>query len=210
MSSVLAPLPSSPSALRNRAVIADALAEILPAGLTGISETSTLLEIASGTGEHAVHFVERLPQWTIQPTEATAEACAQIDRRVLESAAPRVERAKVLDVTKKPWPVERADAVLTINMLHASLPETLPGLMEGAASVLPAGCLLVTYGPYRIDGRHTSPSNEDFDAWLKRERDPRWGVRDFEEVCAEAARCGLVFERRIAMPANNFVLVFRR
>lgn len=193
---------SSPAALRNRDAIAGVLARVLP-------ERGLVLEIASGTGEHAVHFAERLPKLVFQPSDPREEARASIDAYAADLPPGRVLPALALDVLASPWPVERADAVLCINMIHASVPDTVPTLMRGAASILAKGAPLVTYGAYKIGGVHTAESNVSFDAWLK-ERDARWGVRDLEHVVAEAERAGFTLEERIAMPANNFVLVFRR
>lgn len=197
------PKMSSPAALRNRSVIADVLARVLP------TTPGVVLDIASGTGEHAAYFAERFPHLSWAPSDPRPEARASIDAHAAELPAGRVRPALDLDVLRWPWPIAAADAITCINMLHASVPETLPALMRGAAALLPPGAPLVTYGAYRIGGRHTAPSNEAFDGWLK-ERDPRWGVRDLEVVVAEAAAHGLTLEERIAMPAENFVLVFRR
>jgi hypothetical protein len=108
-----------------------------------------------------------------------------------------------------PWPVPEADAIVCVNVIHISPWEATPGLMRGAGEMLPAGGVLVTYGPYRRNGQHTAPSNEAFDASLKA-RDPRWGVRDMEEVADVARDAGLELQDVIAMPANNFTLVFRK
>lgn len=197
-------LPPPPgSALRNRGPIADVLARVLPA-------EGTVLEIASGSGAHTTHFAERFPALTFQPTEASAEPLAEIDARARTRTAGTVLPAFVLDVCAWPWPIARADAIVCINMIHASPPATLPGLMRGAGALLAPGAPLVTYGPYKIGGAHTAESNVEFDAWLQRERDPSWGVRDLEAVVAEADANGLSLEERVAMPANNFCLVFRR
>jgi hypothetical protein len=193
---------SSPAALRNREVIADQLARVLPA-------SGVVLEIASGSGEHVVHFAQRFPGLVFQPSDPKDEGRASIDAYVAELSSDRVRPAIALDVLSWPWPIERADAVLCINMIHASVPETVPALMRGAASILAPGAPLVTYGAYKIAGAFTAPSDETFDAWLK-ERDPRWGLRDLEHVVAEAERAGFTLEERVAMPSNNFVLVFRR
>jgi hypothetical protein len=192
---------SSPAAVRNRDAIAEVLARVLP-------PSGLVLEIASGTGEHAVHFAARFPGLVLQPSDPRAEARASIDAYAADLPEGRVLPALALDVLS-PWPIDRADAVICINMIHASVPETVPALMKGAAAILPVGAPLVTYGAYKVDGQHTAPSNETFDAWLK-ERDPRWGVRDLEHVVSEAERAGFTLGERIAMPANNFVLVFRR
>ena len=191
---------TSPSAMRNRGPIADELERILPRG------PLTILEIASGGGEHAVYFAERLPEVVIQPSDQSEQACRDIDG--LAEGHARVRRAIRLDVLERPWPAVQADVVLCINMLHASVPATLPALMRGAATVLPASGVLITYGPYRIGGEHTAPSNAEFDAWLRNERNPEWGVRDLETVVAAAEDQGLSLEERVAMPANNFLLVF--
>lgn len=182
-------------------MILDVLRRVLPA-------RGTVLEIAEGSGEHVVHFAAALPDLVFVPSDPKPDARASIDAHVAERALSNVRPALALDVLGE-WPVSRADAVVCINMLHASVPETLPALMDGAGRILSDGGVLVTYGAYRIDGAHTAQSNVAFDAWLK-ERDPRWGVRDLEDVVAEAARHGLVLEERIVMPAENFVLVFRR
>jgi len=176
------------------------LAAILPpAGL--------VLEIASGSGEHVSYFAERFPQLTFQPTEAAPDTLASVDAHC--EGLSNVRPALALDVLA-PWPVEQADALVCINMIHASVPETVPALMKGAAKVLPSGGVMVTYGAYKIGGAHTAPSNESFDAWLKSERDPRFGVRDLESVKAEADAAGLDLETQLAMPANNFALIWRR
>lgn len=191
---------SSPSALRNRGPIADVLAGVLP-------ERGLVLEIASGSGEHVAHFAERFAHLTFQPTEAAPGALASIDAHC--EGLSNVRPALVLDVLA-PWPVAHADAVVCINMIHASVPETVPALMKGAAKILPSGGRMLTYGAYKIGGEHTAPSNESFDVWLKTERDPRFGVRDLEAIVDEADRAGLDLESRVPMPANNFALVWRR
>ena len=113
------------------------------------------------------------------------------------------------DVTRLPWPVTAADAIVCINVIHISPWEATLALMQGAGEILPPGGVLVTYGPYRRNGQHTAPSNEAFDASLK-SRDRRWGVRDLEEVAAAARSRGLELQDTDAMPANNFTLVFRK
>ena len=188
----------SGAALRNRDPILHVLARVLPA-------RGTILEIASGAGVHVAHFAAQLPQLVWQPTEASEDVLAEIDERAADLS--NVKPAVVLDVLA-PWPALRFDALVCINMIHASVPETLPALMRGAAA-MPSQGVLVTYGPYRIGGE-LSPSNVEFDAWLKRERNPRWGVRDLEDVALEASANGLRLEERITMPANNLALVFRR
>lgn len=192
--------PSAPSALRNREPIAAVLERVLAPG-------ARVLEVASGDGTHAAYFADRLPGRHFQPSEADARALAAIDRRVGDRPG-QVEPAIRLDVLDA-WPALEVDAVLCINMLHIAPPEALPALMAGAAGVLRPGGVLLTYGAYRIAGAHTAPSNVEFDAWLK-QRDPRFGVRDLEQVVAVAAAEGLAFEQQVEMPANNLMLVFRR
>jgi hypothetical protein len=168
-----------------------------------------VLEIASGTGEHAVHFAAALPRLNWQPTDPDAEALASIaawrDRAKLPNLLPPVR----LDVTAKLWPVDWADAVVCINMIHISPWSATEALMAGVAKVTAPSGVLFLYGPYKEGGRHTAPSNEAFDADL-RARNPAWGVRDLDDVRAMAARYGLVFEERVAMPSNNLSVIFRR
>ena len=167
-----------------------------------------VLEIASGTGSHAAHFARALPELTWQPTDVDPEGLASIAAWVEEAALPNLRAPLRLDVTE-PWPVERADAVLCINMIHIAPWSCALALLAGAARVLEPGAPLVTYGPYRFDGAFTAPSNADFDESL-RARDPAWGVRDVADLRREAAARGLSLEETVAMPANNHTLVFRR
>ena len=192
---------SAPSALRNRAPIADVLKRLLPA-------EGLVLELASGTGEHVVYFAERFPQLTFQPSDPSPEACASIEAHRVEAACSNVLVPLMLDVCA-PWPVTHANALLCINMIHISPRETVPALMQGAERVLPSGGRLITYGAYRIGGAHTATSNEGFDVWLK-QRDPRFGVRDLEWLEEEAERENLLLNERIAMPSENFILVWQK
>lgn len=193
---------TSPSTERNREPLAAVLAEILPG-------TGTLLEVASGSGEHAVHLARRFPGLDWQPSDIDPEALASIAAWQQAMPAPNLRPPLRLDVAERPWPVVRADVVLAINLIHISPWSSTEALMAGAADVLPPRGLLVTYGAYKIGGAHTAPSNEAFDAWLEA-RDPAFGVRDLEAVVATAEAAGLGFDQRVPMPANNFVLVFRR
>jgi cyclopropane fatty-acyl-phospholipid synthase-like methyltransferase len=168
-----------------------------------------VLEIGSGTGQHVAHFARALPGLTFQPTEMDAGRHASIGAWIAHEQLANVRPPMSLDTTEWPWPVERADAIICINVIHISPWEATLALMKGAGAILPPGGVLVTYGPYRREGRHTAPSNETFDAWLKA-RDPRWGVRDLEAVQAGAQAEGLALEEVVEMPANNLVLVFRR
>lgn len=190
----------APATARNREPIAEVLAEVLPAA--GI-----VLEIASGSGEHCAFFAERLAALRWQPSDPEPSALASIAAWCagLANVAPPV----AIDAAAAGWPVECADALLCINMVHISPWEATLGLLDGAARVLPEGAPLVLYGPYRRAEVATAPSNAAFDASLKA-RDPRWGLRDVAEVTEAAAARGLVFERLVEMPANNLMLVYRR
>jgi len=188
---------------RNRAPILAVLARVLP-------ERGLVLEIASGTGEHAVVFAQALPALVFQPSDTEPESLASIEGWRARSALPNVRRALALDVHALPWPLrDPPDAILCINMIHIAPWSACLALLDGAAAVLAPGAPLVLYGPYRAGGAHTAPSNAAFDASL-RERDVRWGVRDQEEVAAEAAARGLALEEVVEMPANNRTLVLRR
>ena len=190
------------AAERNKAPILDVLQRVLP-------RTGTVLEIASGTGQHAVYFARELPELIWQPTDTNARSLAWIESLVDASALDNVRMPLRLDVREQPWPVERADAVLCINMIHIAPWAATQALFRGLGSVLGAARPLVLYGPFRRDARHTAPSNEAFDADLKA-RNPEWGVRDLDEVAAEAAKHGLVLEEDVEMPANNLTVVLRR
>lgn len=192
----------APATQRNRDVILDVLREALPA-------SGLVLEIASGSGEHAVHFAQALPRLTFQPTDPTTDALASISAWIAETKMHNVRAPLLLDVTAPSWPVTAADAVLCINMIHISPWTATLGLMRGAASLLRPGAPLYTYGPYKRGGAHTALSNADFDASL-RARDPAWGVRDLEEVAAAARGAGFAAPEITPMPANNLSLVFRR
>jgi hypothetical protein len=192
----------APATQRNREFILDVLRPTLPA-------TGLVLEIASGSGEHAIHFAQALPNLTFQPTDPTPEALTSIAAWIAETGIANVRPPIRLDVTQHPWPLAAADAVLCINMIHISPWEATLALMRGAAKILPAGAPLYLYGPYRRDGAHTAPSNADFDASLKA-RDPAWGVRDLEAVAQAARAAGFTEPAITPMPANNLSLVFRR
>ena len=192
----------APAADRNKEPILDVLRRVLP-------PSGVLLEIASGTGQHAVHFAAALPAITLQPTDADPDALASIAIRVKEVALPNLLAPMRLDVTEDPWPAPAVDAIFCANMVHIAPWEAALGLFRGAGTALSSGGLLATYGPYMVDGAHTAPSNEAFDARL-RQQDPSWGVRDVGALVEAAAPHALTLEQRIAMPANNFVLVFRK
>jgi SAM-dependent methyltransferase len=188
----------APATARNREPIREVLARVLPA-------RGTVLEIASGTGEHVVHFARAFPQVTWQPTDVSETALASIAAWRDEEALPNLRAPIALDVHAEGWPA--ADAIVCINMIHISPWSAALALLAGAARTLAPGAPLVLYGPYRIDG-HTAPSNEAFDRSL-RERDPRWGVRELRELEAAASAVGMTLDELVAMPANNHTLVFR-
>jgi hypothetical protein len=189
------------AALRNREPIADVLAEWLP-------ERGLVLEVASGTGEHAVYFAERFPHLEWQPSDVHADALASIaawrqDTRLTNLRAPLAIDASVPD-----WPIDRADAVLSINMAHISPWSSALGLVDGAARLLAQGAPLILYGPWLSDSIETTPSNFAFDADLKA-RNPEWGLRRVEDFAAAAAERGFTLQETRAMPANNLMLLLR-
>jgi hypothetical protein len=193
---------TSPAAQRNLGAIAAVLAEVLPA-------RGLVLEIASGSGEHAVGLAAAFPGVTWQPSDADPVALASIDAWAAEDGPGNVRPALELDATQWPWPVREADAIVCINMIHIAPWAACLGLMRGAAALLAVGSPLYIYGAMKVGGEFTAPSNADFDASL-RARDPAWGVRDLEAVAAAGSEHGLELEKTVAMPANNFSLVFRR
>jgi hypothetical protein len=170
-------------------------------------ESGAVFEVASGTGEHAWFFAKHLNRITWQPSERAAEAFSSIHAWREHAPLPNLLPPIEFDTTGDTWPIEEVDAMFCANMIHISPWSSCEGLMRGAGRHLRSGGRLITYGPYRIDGSHTAPSNAEFDRSL-RERDPSWGVRDLEVVAAEAEKNGLRLLERVPMPANNFVLVF--
>ncbi len=199
------PRRDAPATGRNREPILAVLARLLPT-------PGLVLEIASGTGQHAAFFASRLPHVEWQPSEPDAGAFASIEAWAEEAraaAGARVRPPVKLDARALAWPIENCGAIFNANMIHISPWEVCLGLLAGAGRVLTAEGPLVLYGPYRVDGAHTADSNAAFDTSL-RGRDPSWGVRDLEEVEAAAAAQGLDLEERVPMPANNQLLVFRK
>jgi len=191
-----------PAAERNREPILAVLRRVLPAH-------GCVLEIASGSGQHAAYFSRALPGLQWQPSEAKLELLASIAAWSEEGGDMLSPLA--LDVLDELWPLPLAsyDAIYNANMIHIAPIEVCHALLRGVAKHLRAGAPFVLYGPFRLGGNHTAPSNADFDARL-REQDPRWGVRDADEVCELAAQHGLAFVERVSMPANNQILVFQR
>ncbi|MGA2892486.1 MAG: DUF938 domain-containing protein [Xanthobacteraceae bacterium] len=191
-----------PHVARNRDPILAVLSRVLPA-------RGLVLEVASGSGEHAAYFAQALPSLSWQPTDPDAEALASIAAHRAAGGAPNLLPPLRLDVTSDRWPLERADAVLCSNMIHISPWAACEGLIAGAARILPLGGILYLYGPYKIDGRQTAPSNEAFDLDL-RARNPLWGIRDLADVEDLAKRHGLTLAETVPMPANNLSVIFRR
>ena len=192
----------APSTARNREPILDVLRRHLPT-------RGLVLEVASGAGEHAVHFARAFPDLVFQPSDPDADARASIDAWLAAEGLANVRPSIALDAASEAWPITEADAVLCINMIHIAPWEATVGLVRGAAKVLGGGGVLYLYGPYRRDGAHTAPSNEAFDQSL-RARNPEWGVRDLEAVAALAESHGFAPPMVEEMPANNLSLVFRR
>jgi SAM-dependent methyltransferase len=196
------PRRHAPAAERNRQPILDVLLRVLPA-------RGEVLEIASGTGQHAAFFAAALPSVIWQPSERDESALPSI-AAWCESANVSNARAPLrLDVTEEPWPVGRLDGMFNANMLHIAPWDVGLALLRGAERHLVPGGVLVLYGPYRIGGQHTAPSNAAFDLDL-RGRDPAWGVRDLEAVVEAARERHLALVERVPMPANNQTLVFQR
>ena len=193
---------TSPSVVRNRDPILSVLGRVLP-------PTGQVLEIASGTGEHAVHFAAAFPHLTWQPTDRDERALKSIAAHRAASALPNLLPPLLLEAATTEWPVKRVDAIVAINMVHISPWQATQGLMARAGRILPSGGVLFLYGAYKENGAHTASSNEAFDLDLRR-RDPEWGVRDVEAVADLAREHGLDLVERVQMPANNLGLVFRR
>ena len=193
---------STPSAERNKGPILDVLARVLP-------RRGLVLEIASGTGQHVVHFAKALSGLTWQPSDPDAELRESIALRVWEEQRANVNSPIDLDVTKLPWPLQTADAVLAINLIHVAPWSATLALFDGAKALLSTERILFLYGPYRRLGLHTSESNVQFDHDL-RAHNPEWGLRDLEAVSDVAAGAGFVLAETVEMPANNFALVFKR
>jgi SAM-dependent methyltransferase len=191
-----------PSGERNKQPILEVLLRVLP-------PNGTVLEIASGTGQHVMHFARALPKLIWQPSEADAAGREAIHERLRAAPLANVLAPLALDVHDDAWPPIAADAIVCINMIHIAPWTATEGLIEHAGRVLASGKPLILYGPYKRGGHNTAPSNEAFDASL-RARDPAWGVRELDDVAALAKRHGFGQPDIIAMPANNLTVVFRR
>lgn len=192
----------APAAARNRDPILAVLTTWLPA-------RGRVLEIASGSGEHACHFAARLPALTWQPSDPEPSARASIDAWQAQAGLPNLLPALPLDVLARDWPPLQADAIVCINMIHIAPARATPALFDHAARILDPGAPLILYGPYRRRDRELEPSNAAFDLDLKR-RNPDWGLRELESVTATAAEAGFELATVDSMPANNLTVVFRR
>jgi SAM-dependent methyltransferase len=192
----------APATQRNREPILAVLREVLP-------DTGLVLEVASGSGEHAAHFAGAFPELVFQPSDPDPAALASIDAWASESGLPNLKPAIRLDATARDWPLSRADAILCINMIHISPWAAAEGLISHAAELLPAGAPLYLYGPYRQSGVPLAPSNAVFDDSLRR-RNPKWGLRELDAVATLATAAGFDGPQVTPMPANNLSVVFRR
>lgn len=188
------------AAERNREPILSVLREVLPS-------SGLVLEIASGSGQHVIHFAAALPRLDWQPSDPDADARASIAAWTAHAGLANVRAPLALDVERTPWGIDAAQAVLCVNMVHISPWTATQALFDGADRLLGRDGVLYLYGPYRRDGAHTSPSNDAFDQQL-RSRNPAWGVRDMESVVALGESHGFACGEPLAMPANNFSLVF--
>lgn len=191
---------------RNRQPILEVLLQVLP-------PEGKILEIASGTGEHAVFFAPHLtPRYWI-PSDCNPESIKSIQAWQKVSQLDNLHSPLIIDVRESPWEVEKLgieiDALININMIHIAPWEACLGLMEGASRLLPVGGILYLYGPYKQGGKHTAPSNLAFDAFLQNQN-PQWGVRNLEDVVAVAQSRGLQLMKTLSMPANNLSVVFEK
>ena len=192
-----------PAPERNKVPILEVLRRVLPSG------GGKLLEVASGSGQHAAFFAAGLPSWSWQPSDIDPRNLASIAAHREQVGLPNLLAPRALDVRQTAWETGPLEAVFNANMIHISPWECCEGLLVGAARNVRAGGVLVLYGPFRVGGEHTAESNRRFDADL-REQDVRWGVRDLEAVADHAHPLGFDLRERVAMPANNLCVVFER
>ena len=188
-----------PATGRNTEPILEVLRELLP-------PEGLMLEVASGSGQHVARFAAEFPGLTWQPTDLDPEHRRSISAWARDMA--NVLEPLELDASANPWPVEHADAVICVNMIHIAPWTAGLGLLEGTGRILAPGGMLYLYGPYMIDNVHTAKSNARFDECLK-SRDPSWGLRDLGDVIEAAAGAGLILEKTVEMPANNLSVIFR-
>ena len=192
----------SAAANRNKKPILAVLGRVLP-------KHGLVLEIASGTGQHVLHFAAALPGLRWQPSDANPEFLSLLMESVASAGLENVKRPILLDVTETTLPVRAANAIVCINMIHVSPWKATLALFDGAEKLLSSGEVLYLYGPFRRGNKHTAPSNKAFDASL-RCRDSAWGIRDMEKVVIEAEAAGFALAEVVSMPANNFSVVFRK
>jgi SAM-dependent methyltransferase len=202
MPAISDPRQYRPHVVRNRDAILEVLRRRLP-------PKGLVLEVASGSGEHAAYFAAKLPALSWQPTDPDREALASAAAHRAAAGMPNLLPPLHLDVMSERWPVERADVVMCCNMIHIAPWAACEGLVAGAGRTLAPGGLLYLYGPYKIGGEHTAPSNRDFDLDLRR-RNPQWGIRDLDDVKALAERHGFKLAETVSMPANNLSVMFQR
>ncbi|WP_321397976.1 DUF938 domain-containing protein [Emcibacter sp.] len=199
---------SAPATARNR----DPILEVLKAELP---RRGTVLEIASGSGEHAIYFTGALAPLIWQPTDPDPACRNSIQGWWWDVQLNNILPPLDLNVCDEPWPVETTPpiepitSIVCINMIHIAPWKACEGLMKGAGRILPRNGILYLYGPYKQKGEHTAPGNEAFNRSLK-ERNPEWGVRNLEDVIAEAGKNGLTLVRTVEMPANNLSVIFRK
>jgi hypothetical protein len=192
----------APATVRNR----DAIIEVLQGVLPG---RGTVLEVASGSGEHAIHFAQAFPALQWQPSDPDVAALRSIAAWSVEAGLSNISEPVLIDASAQQWPVDRADAILCINMVHISPWEATVGLFTTGAELLTQGAPLILYGPYVREGYPTAPSNLAFDESL-RARNSLWGIRKLEDVARLAESIGFVRAAVHEMPANNLTLVFRK
>ena len=192
----------APAAERNKEPILEVLAEVLP-------PRGVVLELASGSGQHAAFFAERLPHLTWQPSDADPQALESVRAYVAEAGLPNLLAPVLLDARSEDWPLGSAEAVLCINMIHIAPWTACLGLLRGASRLLPKGGPLVLYGPFSIHGDFTAASNIEFDKALRGQNE-EWGVRELAEIERSATEFGLELDRVVPCPANNHVVVLRQ
>ena len=192
----------APATQRNREPILDVLSRVLPG-------SGTILEVGSGTGEHAVWFAQHLRPLVWQPSDPDPHMRRSIVAHAAVAGCPTLREPIDVDATAAVWPITEAAAVVSINMIHIAPWAAAAGLVAGAARIVPGDGVLYLYGPFRCNGRHTAPSNQAFDDSL-RAQNPDWGVRDLEALETLAASHGLSLDEVVEMPANNLSVIFRR